>query len=268
MFKALVRSIASLVVLVASGCFPPPEAPSELNELVHYIYREWENEDPRVLEAGIENLEAFLTELDPGSGLGERSFSVTPLAREDLATIERTEERDPADTFGIAVALSSKHTVDKHALLQTDDDQLPAEPSAAQYKRHFKTDRDCFRKQTCDVLRTENDITRQNALMYVDMKLFKHFRWVQMEGDRKAMVARSWTPQPYRSRDNENTAILQSYSLDIVVPTSSGETWRIQIVYSETSGLGGNDLQAYVVTESTEDGLEAADEVIGERHGK
>lgn len=267
--QAAARPFVLLLAIALFGCSPPPDAPSELNELIHFIYREWEHEDPRVLGGAVENLEAFIlsSRLHPDDSLLDRSFSVKPLSKEDLHSIKRNEERDPALTSGVAVARASPHSVELHALLQTDDDQGPAEPSAKTYVRHFTTDRECFRNATCDVLRTENEVTRQNLAMSVDMLLYKDFRWVAMEGDRKAMIARSWTPQSYASGDN--AAIHQSYSLDMVLPLSTGQTWRMQVVYSETVGIiGTEEMQRWVVNSSTDDGLKAADEVISERHAR
>ena len=50
-----------LVGLLLLGCRKaPPEAPKDLQELSRYLYREWQNDDPEVMAAGMDNLHAFL----------------------------------------------------------------------------------------------------------------------------------------------------------------------------------------------------------------
>ena len=48
----------ALVLLV--GCQPPPEAPTDLSDLSLYLFANFDDEDPLVLQAGVVNLLAFL----------------------------------------------------------------------------------------------------------------------------------------------------------------------------------------------------------------
>jgi hypothetical protein len=265
-------SLLSLVVLV--GCpSAPPNAPDGINELTRYLYREWANEDPAVMEEGVAKLEEELKAFDTSSGdYEDRAFSLTAPTREDLATVNWPQDQDPAScTTNISVALLSKWPVTDHAKAQISPDQLDLEPTAKSYTRNFvsPTDPGCFPERGCDAFETLNNVTRKNFFIEVAFDLHKTFRWVKLPGDRWAMVARSWTDRVFPGSDKD-TAIKQSYSLDVFMGQADGKTLRYQALYSDTKiSVTDRDLVLGTVASSTNDALENGDDVIGKRfHGK
>lgn len=260
----------SLVLAIGLGaCNPPPEAPTELNELTRYLFREFEAEDPRVLEAGIANLEDFLLTLDlsPEIDIDERSFEIEDLQDEDVGSITRPD-RPLENCLNLSVARASTRDVEDFAWMQTQVDQLPVEPTAEDYVREVvdPADPSCFVDGSCDVLRTRNDIRRVNFLMSVNLELWKDFRRVSVVRDgedtgRQAMIGRSWVAESFPG-DNGNTAILQSYTPDIWIDRGDGSSLRYQGLFQE-SDVGGevdDNIVLATLKGSIDDALAAGDE--------
>jgi len=250
--------------LIVAACKKPPEAPKELNELSTYLYQEWDNEDPALMEAGLANLHAFLEDEDLEAGIMDRSWELEPITRSNVSDIPFPEDADPKNTLGVAVAYRSTWPVDDHALLQLEEDQLPAEPSAKVYSRTFPDESKprCFLDQSCDPLATVNDIERQNLLLSVVMVLYKDFRWI--ETDRGAAVAaRSWLAESFEG-ENGSSNIVQSYSVDIWLPVGK-KVWRYQTLWSESEVAGASDAATIGTLKSSIDrAMETADEAIEE----
>lgn len=262
------RALSLIAVLACTACFtPPPQAPEELSELTRFLFREWSNPDPAVMEAGLANLDKHFLGLDAEAPTNERAFQLDALQRQDMVDINWPSERDPQACYGLAVARRSPHAIAAHAEMQTNPEQLPAEPSAKRYVRNFVDDAACFRERRCMTMKTENDLTRENFLLgSISMVLHKQFRWVRLEGeDRWGIAARSWIAEAGKDKDG-TVKIHQSYSVDVILPASDGHTWRMQAVYSETDfGSVPQDTIISVVTSSTDDALKAADELITAR---
>lgn len=250
------------MLLLLTACKAPPEAPAELEELSRYLYREWDNEDPAVMEAGVVNLRDFLATVDLEGGILDRSFEVGPPEESDISDVDRPPGRSAADLLGVSVGYLSEWPVADHAKLQTEADQLPAEPSAKIYERTI-SERGCFIDREC-VLVTENDIRRENLLMAVSMVLFKDFRWVEIDGE-QALIARSWTAEVFEG-DGGDTAVFQSHSLDTWLPAGN-DTWRYQLVWSEAdAGVSSEGLILGTLKNATNDIFKAGDKAIEEQY--
>ena len=48
------------MLLLALACKPPPDAPTEMNELTSYLFVHMGDEDPEYLEAGMTNLQTWV----------------------------------------------------------------------------------------------------------------------------------------------------------------------------------------------------------------
>lgn len=256
---------------VASGACAPPEAPTELNDLSRYLYREWDAEDARTRSAGMANLDAFLSTVDVTSdALDDRTWTLTDLEEDDVATITRPD-RPLEDCFGIGMAYGSRWPASDHARLQIEADQVPTEPTAERYERTITNvdDPACFVDQSCERIDTSNDMRRKTALYSVDSILFKNFRWVtytDADGvEHASFYSRSWYDQPWPG-DNEKTTVWQSYSIDVWIDRGDGTAWRYQTLWNETE-IGGfpisDDLATATVRPGTNDTFEAGDAAIG-----
>lgn len=228
-----------IALLVLCGCAPLPEAPTELNDLSRYLYREHANDDPRVMQVGAANMVDFLSTLDLGGERADRSFEPDHLQDEDVADLTRPDR--PLDgCLPVAIGGLSRHAIEDHALLMIQPDQTEAEASATFYDRTFPEldDPSCFVDRSCDLLVTSNHAERQNALLKVEFVLLKDFRWVEVlddegEHERQAIISRSWFEQEWWGEEGRN-ALLQSYATDIWIEADDGTTLRYQTLWSES----------------------------------
>ncbi len=253
----------AVIAWLAAGCGRPPEAPRKLDDLSQYLYAEWDAEDPEVLAAGLRNLRDFLDGVDLDGAVLDRSWELSPLDRAIADEVDRPTDRDPADTLGVGVAGRSTWPPADHARLQTEPDQTPTEPSAAAYARTIVApdDPDCFVRAACEVMDTENDVTRENLLMSVRGTLMKSFRWVEIEPGQHAFISRSWIPESWIG-DADKSRIWQSFSIDVWIPHGQG-TWRYQTVWSESEVANASDaIKIGTVKSSTDNIFEAGDEAI------
>ena len=266
----MLRPTLLLVAASALGC-GPPKAPEEINALSRFLYREWANPDPKVMEDGVAKLELLLAKLGLSPEGGARSYELTPLTVDDLKTIERPPNADPGKCMASAVARESAWGVRDHARLQVSPEQLEIEPSATAYTRKFTEPADpaCFVDRKCPQIATENNLSRKNALLEITYILYKRFRWVKLgpTGDRWAMVSRSYSNRAWPD-EKSSTALMQSYTLELWIPRDNGVTWRYQAPYSEQrlNVEADRGLQLAVVTSAIDGAFRAADEVIGKRY--
>ncbi len=261
----------ALLLLPCLGCVAPPEAPEALDELSRFLYREWDHPDPLVMEDGIANLEAFLSDFDMTGHVNGRSWEIQPLFDEDVLDISRPD-RPLEDCVALGVAVESRWPVFDHARVQAEADQTPFEPTAPEhYDRFFLDPEDsaCLPGRECDVLRTLNEATRKNFLLQVTFDLFKDFRWVRMPGeeDRWALVARSWFAEPWPGA-KENVTLWQSYAVDVWMGVGEDTTWRFQALWSESDlGFSVSDKDVIATVKLATDNIfGAGDDAIGEQY--
>ncbi|MEE2829200.1 MAG: hypothetical protein VX498_08430 [Myxococcota bacterium] len=275
------KQLLPLLLLLLPGliaCGPPsPEAPTERADLVRYLFREHDAEDPRVMEEGLGNLSDILDGIDLQGSAAERSWVPEPLEEEDAAEISQPEGRALSDLLGISMAGLSAFPIEDHAALQVLTDQTITEPTATSYLREITepADPSCFESGECEFMRTVNDARRENFLMAVDFILFKDFRWSAVgteeeagEDRPRAMAARSWFEESFPG-DNGQTQLWQSYSIDIWLDDGAGRTRRFQTLWSESDIIDvDEDIVRNVLRNSICDVYTAGDEAIEQLAGQ
>lgn len=220
---------ASLAIILATGCSPPPEAPTDLSDLSQYLIREFDSEE-ETIAAGLENLDGFLVGLDcwgdfeMGEDRGDREWTLPTVWGDDLGSIEFPSTADPENQTRIGVAALSRFSPFEHGELVAVPDQAPAQTaSSVVYDREFLTDVDCFVDQSCDRVDTFNIIQRQLLLIDVVYESYKDFRWIEMpDGNGTAMVGRSWVIERFPGVDDEDQALEQNFSAEAWIPHPDG----------------------------------------------
>ncbi len=249
--------VALLAASLAPGqaCTPTPEAPTEFSDLTRFMLRNWDHEEPEVMEGALANLEDFLADYDLLGETRDRSWIPDFLTDEDIEGFQWPDERNLEDAIPVAIARSSVWPVADHARLQSEADQRITEPTAQQrYDRLFldPADPSCFWDRSCDVMITSNDARRENAAMSVDFILLKDFRWARIgtpeegEPERWAVVARSWFDESWHG-EADNTHLWHSFAVEVWMGVDDETTWRMQCLWSETD----------VGIDKTEEGIEA-----------
>ncbi len=262
--KALLLIIATVCSVACTA-----QAPTDINDITRYLFREWDNPDPKVMQLGLTTLETILVGkmLGPNGAGNDRLLQVSSIHKEDLTVDPYPMDKDPLHTLGTLVTRESKWPVTDHAKVQADPNQLPVEPNATVYMRTYlePTDPSCLIDASCKILRTTNQVTRSNTTLEVTYTLIKNFRWITLTDGRLALCARAWAPMTFHGSTG---GILQSYSIDIFLPRPGDVTWRYQASYSENelSVAVSGDLQVAVVTGAVEGALARADTIIGQRY--
>ncbi len=218
----------ALALLLVAGCTPPPEAPTDLDDLSVYLFREFES-DEETLAVGLHNLDAFLTGLDcwddfeMGKDRGDREWTLQVLQGDDLGSVAPPPTADPGSQTRVGVAAISQHPVAEHGELVALADQTPAQTSSSVvYDREFLTDVDCFVDHSCDRVDTYNTVQRQLLMLDVTYEQYKDFRWIEMPDDGgKAMLARSWAEERFVGAD-EDQALEQSFTAEVWMPHPDG----------------------------------------------
>ncbi len=243
------------------GCSEPIEAPAEVQDLTLWFFEEWDSDDPDALQTAVANLLTWVDTVDLTARWDERAYEVGHIEPTELDG-KIDHGRDPSVALGVGVIYHSPNPVDDHLALQFITDQTPMEPSSPNYYQRTITEgAECFAARTCDVLRYENDILRENVLYEVQYLMEKELAWVAV-GDqaRQAMCGRSWMPES--AHDEGKISLWQGYSIDLWVPLGSG-TLRYQVSWQETEMPGLTwDQVSGVVAGGIDDLFEAQDEYI------
>jgi len=220
-----------LCFLVA--CKPPPEAPTELGDLTTYLFANFDDPDPRVMEAGMANILTYLEDFESGADLAvdsaatARSWTIPPLEEADWGGADHVEDVDPMSLYAVSVAVRSAYTGADHAPLIGLVDQTPLEAaSSARYDRTFLDDFEEWRAAREGALRTSNEIDRDNILLTLTYQCSKDYRWVEMPDGSAATVGRSWISESFVNEDGAGGSgedVMDFFSnLEVTLP--SGDT--------------------------------------------
>ncbi|MBM76413.1 MAG: hypothetical protein CMK59_13490 [Proteobacteria bacterium] len=235
------------------------EAPTDLNALTAYMFREWDNDDPSVLAAGLENIESIGSDYPVDeSNFAERSFEgVEALTTEDVSDVELTHGYNPSDAGGVGIFLQSTFSVDDHVGLFVMADQTSIEPASPYYARTITDGETCFPSQACDTMASENDVERKNLVVDTEHETIKVWRWIELSDGRMAISGRTW--QPALADSDKEDKIYQNYSIEVWIPNDDG-TLRFLTTWSENSFEFADAL----IIGSVNDALEACDEFLSE----
>lgn len=304
--KTAVRPVLALAVLaLLIGCPPTPQANPVFSDATIFTFVEFDDPEPANLAYAVRQLEreTYLSVDVDATDPDDRALTPQALSAEDVSSLENVPDVypegfddagqpiQPGRALGVSVVGLSAHEPSPHVTYILLADQVPVEPSSPDhYDRVFDEGGDCFADRGCRILRTTNDLTKDNALMTVTYVLAKEYRWVDLnlpdpadvpEGEpivnegaeRWAIIARAWDPE-VAIGEAGNTAIYQSYTIEVWIPrdgdgyirdpadeNADGGAWtgdsngggslRMMTLWSETS-FGTSS----AVEEVTKDGID------------
>ncbi len=210
--------LLSALLLPSLACAPPP-APKELDELCGYIFAHGSDENPRELQAGLANLDAWLL-----ANLEEtlEGYTVTNLSEATVAAID-DRNHNVDEMLGAAVGtISEGYEPYAMAIAMTIEDQTEVEPdSHVGYERTYLTDEQCFADLECEILETTNRLYDNYFMLGdVDSENYAAFRWVETEKG-LAMVQISWLTRPSEV-ERESFELNDQYYLNIQLPKDGG----------------------------------------------
>lgn len=208
-----------LLALFLGGCVPPVEAPSEMGDLVAWLYTNVQDTDPAVMEAGIDGLDVWLA--DNREVALETEWEVTLLTEETVDGLDG-EDRTVEELASIAVFTESIHTLADAAFAMVGSEIDEVYPdSFSDYTRTWDSDPTCFLNRECNSVSATEDYTASFALgLRTTSRLRNEFLWV--EGlEREALVQRNWLVEPPET----NSPLLdldQMYSLNFFIESDVG----------------------------------------------
>jgi hypothetical protein len=216
------------LLLLSFGCRPPPPAPEELDELCAYLFAHAADEDTRELEAGLENLDAWMNAHLEDTLEG---YSVTNLSD---AAVEVLDDRNhnTEDMLGAAVGtISEAYGPYALAIALTVEDPVEVVPGAHEdYERSYLSDTECFVELECDYLETENHLYDNYPLLGdVDSENYSYFRWVEIDSG-LGMVQRSWLTRPSEV-EWDSFQLNDQYYLHVLLPYGEGGTLTLQTMW-------------------------------------
>jgi len=269
-----------LAALLLIGCAPSPPADPEFSDAGRFLFRSFETDEPAELafavRALIDGLQANIDLDAPDSA--DRALIPEHLDEVDTAGLELAD-RDVSGGLAMTVAGRSRYAPDAHTAVQLLDDQTPVEPNSPNsYVRTFLGGADCWADRSCGVLRTENQILRENLVLEIPYRMFKDFRWVDLglpdpssvpagqpvvnEGEPVwALLARSWVPESAVGVSGENTLWLQN-SFEVWVPDGDGAIRTMTLWWDVTGPALTDETQELTARNGMAAIFERGDEVL------
>ena len=206
----------------------PIDAPEDFDALNSYLYEKF-HEKPKYLEAGLENLYAWLPENEADL---EEGYRVENLSS---AAIESVEQTAPEELVGVATSIDINYSVDEIAYVHFGIDPEDLNPDEDAYNdREYLTDKQCFLDHSCDLVQYEAEIQVFLPLnIEIISYIFSEARWVDTEWGPAYIQRRYLTKEPEPSADWVN--IGAEYGFIITLPQESGLVKRIEATWIDLS---------------------------------
>lgn len=234
-FPRLVSTSISLVFL--AGCAeeePPPQAPTELDDLVHYFFAEFDGDDAPAMGAAAGNLESWFDGSDEVVD-GLYQGSVSDLTSAELDTLEGMEwEPEPERASGVLIVLELDCTFDQTTGIMLEPDQMGLFPgNYVDYERFFDSDPDCFPAEQCDQVDWHSEIEDSFELFNVTYGLITRLKrfWGGDATDEPVVLARNYMPAA-AVEDVEGAGFEQSYHLETFVPRGTDKTLHLYALWN------------------------------------
>jgi len=224
MVSPLLRILTPCVILLPACGKAPDSAKPEFSDAVVYLLQNFEGEEVDIAFAMNELEAQIYTSMDV-EAKNANDRALTP-ARIDSSVVEELEhpDRDPNLALPVAVAGISRFAPDDHKHIQMLTDHTPVEPySPEKYERTFLEGEDCWLNRDCPIMRTEQDLIKENLLMTIPYSFPKDFRWINLNisdpdsSPRWAYMMRAWNREKFSGESDKNH-ILQSFSVEVIIP--------------------------------------------------
>ncbi len=251
------HSLPLLALLAVGGCKPPPDAPTNLDDLCGYLYAHTADEEAGHLQAGLVNLDAWLEHSMDETTEG---YAISQLSQETVNTLDDVE-RDVSDVRGAAVGNDGDASVDQTAYVLVAVDPMELFPDSYNfYEREITEGEGCFLDHGCDWMVQHNSMEINYALgLVAGNKSTAHLRWVDTEQG-PALVHRTWLEEPAEI-NWDWLGVPEQYYLNIVMPRGDGHHRRLQATWMVVE-LGDNDLDEGVALNLVISSMQSGGEII------
>ena len=229
----------AVAVVGTAGCAKKRDpAPTEMEDLVRYLFLHWEEDE--LVPEGLDNLHGWLAD-NIDTEAAEDGFRLSPLTEADVAAVDHPDV-DPALLIGASGAAVSPYPIGRQAEHIVLEDQVFSNPGTYDvYDRTVTGDEEAFLDGT-GLVRTSNAVVTSTLGVTIPYTLLKDYRWVDGELS-DGILARSWIAESSCNEGGGN-CLVQSYSIDVFFAVGEDATWRFTASWSQiTSGFElGEDL--------------------------
>lgn len=221
---------AFVVSSLVSGCARKREpAPTELQDLVEFLFQNWE--DDEVVPEAIDNLGLWLS-ANVDTEEANKGFQLQPLTEEDISTVTHPDH-DLSGLIGACAAVRSAFPIEGHATYVPLPDQTFSNPTQYKFYERSLVEGSASSFEGEDTLRTFNDIETASFGITIPYELKKDYKWVETEQER-AIFARSWIEDRSCNKDGEGgNCIEHSYSIDMFYADGDDASLRMTATWSE-----------------------------------
>ncbi len=241
----VVSSVVLVLSLSAIGCQSPPEAPSDLESLLGFLFQHMDDEDPAALAEGLENLHEWFQDDDQLQRARE-GFLINNLPAESLEGLD-DRQRSPSGLEGIAVAAKSPFCAKALAGLLTWQDFGQLLDNFDLYERTFTSDPTCFGPREC--LAVEADSHTKSAwagIVDMESRYSIQYRWVETSVG-WMMLQRFWLKDPVNG-DQFEVKMKANYYIGVIMADGGRSAQPVSPAFRNAAngvvGRSGVDIDA------------------------
>jgi len=245
----------SFLLMVLIGCKSLPPAPTELDELIHFFFLEYDNEDEEYLLSGIDNLLEWQSENGAADGTSGEVSDVSP---DELTAIEMDPNADLTWLTGIFELIPHRGCTPQdmgHIYLFDDQPSLfPGEYES--YGREYHLDPECFYDASCPDASWSLTVTDTLFGRQITYTYMVQMRQIPMGND-SVVLSRTWMQQPAEIGDDADalTFFDQSYQIEAFAPYEDGDNLHLSGLWI-SGGIEGLDPEADIWSHQFLDGLQ------------
>jgi hypothetical protein len=247
------------MIAVLLACKAPPDAPTELDQLVGYMFEHIPDEDDAALVTASANLEKWLVDRIDETAEG---YTVETLSDEAVDALGEGD-RSIDGLVGAAVGCVSTHSPEKLGKTSVGVNPMNIYNGFAAFDRDWDQDKDCFLAFECMEIRAESWQTATYVgMITVESHSIAEYRWVELD-EGYAMFERTWLREPAVVTP-ELVQVEQQYFVWGIIPANGGArtiqaTW---VVATTGDSALNEDLALSLVVSGMQNNAEDLDAYI------
>jgi hypothetical protein len=256
------RYLALLTLLATTGCKSAVEAPETLDAALKSGFGDFETEDVRVLQAAVEKLREEMAALDlTAEDQLARAFTPSFLQHDELGGLTPPPETLPEEQTPVALFGQSVHGFADNLALAGEPNHVCIESNSTKFfRRTFVSDEGCFLDGSCDVLRTTNEVRKENPIAKAWYDLFKDYRSFELEDGTKVMLSRSWIEEIFYG-DGGGNNFAQTFTIEAWIENGD-KTDRLYAMWADINIGLPDDIMANQIRDGLNEGFFNADQFI------
>lgn len=205
-------------LLLALACKAPEPAPTDLDQLVGFLFEHIPDEDTAPLVEGVHNLEPWLVDRIDETLEG---YTVQDLSEETITSLG-DGELDGAELAGSAVGYVSENDVQGWVDALVLHDQVEVYGgSYVSYERTWEGDESQFAERKADFIEADVEALSDYVVIKIESHSGNDWRWIDTEWG-PALIYRAWLEEPCTITPENVVEVERQYYLNAIMPTRKG----------------------------------------------